>query len=181
MFSHNNIAIRVIEKEDLDFLRELHNDQSTWENLLNIHFIDEIDQLNWWENLHIKKNEIRLVICFSDNIKEIIGRLRILRINHYQNNCEVGLDIIPKYRGKGYGYSAYKLILDFLFNHFNMHMVYLMVADFNPTARNLYRKLGFKETGRLPEYFFRHGRYWDYVIYSMTKELHKTKHSNKSL
>lgn len=169
MYKYEDIAFRVIEKHDLEILRELHNDESTYLNLYNIDFVDEENQLEWWKNLHKKNNDKRYVICFSDNPHEVIGRLRIQNINFNHNNCEVGLDIMPKFRGKGYGLKSYKMLLEFLFQHYNMHMVYLQVADFNPNARKLYEKVGFKETGRLPEYYFRHGKYWDYVIMSITK------------
>ena len=36
MINYENIAFRVIEKEDLEILRKLHNDESTFLNLLNI-------------------------------------------------------------------------------------------------------------------------------------------------
>ncbi len=170
MYKYKDIAFRVIEKEDLDILRKLHNNPTTWENLLNIDFIDEEDQLEWWKSLHKKKNDKRYVICFAENTKEIIGRLRIQNINWKHHNCEVGLDILPKYRGKGYGKKSYKMLLEFSFNHFNMNMVYLKVADFNPNAKSLYEKVGFKETGRLPKFYYRHGKYWDYIIMSITKD-----------
>jgi len=59
------------------------------------------------------------------------------------------------------------MALEFLFLQYNMHMVYLRAADFNDRARTLYQRLGFVETGRYPEYLYRHGRYSDYVIMSM--------------
>jgi len=148
----------------------LHNNPSTWMNLLNIDFIDEEDQIEWWKNLHKKKNDQRYVICFAEKTEEIIGRLRIQNINWLHKNCEIGLDILPEYRGKGFGKKNYEMVLEFLFNHYNMHMVYLKVADFNPNARKLYEKVGFKETGRLPQFYFRHGKYWDYIIMSMLKD-----------
>ena len=164
------MAFRVIEREDLEVLRELHNDQSTFLNLLNIDLVDEEGQIEWWENLHKKKDDKRYVISFADKPNEIIGRLRIQSINYLHNNCEVGLDIVPAYRGMGYGVKSYEMLLEFLFKHFNMNMVYLKVADFNPNAKKLYEKVGFKETGRLPQFYFRHGKYWDYVIFSMTNK-----------
>ena len=169
MFTYEDIAFRVIEKDDLEILRKLHNDQSTWENLLNIDFVDEENQLNWWKNLHNKKDDKRFVICMANNLKEVIGRLRFQNINYLHNNCEIGLDILPAYRGKGFGLKSYKMALNFLFNHYNMNMIYLKVADFNPNAKKLYEKVGFKETGRLPKYFYRHGKYWDYIIMSKVK------------
>ncbi len=170
MFRYDDIAFRVIEKQDLETLRKLHNNPATWENLLNIHFIDENDQIEWWKNLYKKNNDKRYVICYSEKQEEVLGRLRIQNINLQHNNCEVGLDIMPKYRGRGFGLKSYKMVLEFLFSHYNMHMVYLKVADFNPNAKRLYEKVGFKESGRLPEFYFRHGKYWDYIIMSITKK-----------
>lgn len=169
MYKYDEIAFRVIEKEDLDILRSLHNDQETYLNLYNIHFIDEEDQLEWWKNLYKKKNDKRYVICFSKEPNKIIGRLRIQNINYIHNNCEVGLDILPSYRGKGLGFKSYKMLLEFLFYHYNMNMIYLQVADFNPNAKKLYEKIGFKETGRLPQFYYRFGKYWDYIIMSLTR------------
>lgn len=170
MFVYKDLAFRVIEREDLEILRKLHNDPSTWINLYNIDFADEEGQLEWWKNIHRNKNDKRFVICFAEKPNEIIGRLRIQNINQQHRNCEVGLDILPKYRGKGYGKKSYEMVLYFLFNHFNMNMVYLKVADFNPNAKKLYEKVGFKETGRLPEAYYRNGKYWDYIIMSLTKD-----------
>lgn len=170
MYIYNDIAFRVIEKEDLEILRRLHNDETTFLNLLTIDLIDEESQIEWWKNLHKKKDDKRYVISFADNPNEIIGRLRIQNINYLHDNCEVGLDIIPKYRGKGYGVKSYEMILKFLFEHMNMNMVYLKVADFNPNAKKLYEKVGFKETGRLPQFYYRYGKYWDYIIMAMVRE-----------
>ena len=61
------------------------------------------------------------------------------------------------------------MILEYLFMHFNMHMVYLRVGEFNIQAENLYKNIGFLETGRYREYMYRHGRHWDYIIYTMLK------------
>lgn len=169
MYIYEDIAFRVIEKKDLELLRDLHNDPSTYLKLLNIDLVDEEAQVEWWKNLHKKQNDKRYVICFADEPKKVIGRLRIQNINYNHNNCEVGLDILPEFRGKGYGVKSYKMLLEFLFQHYNMNMVYLQVADFNPNAKKLYKKVGFKETGKLPEFFFRFGKYWDYIIMSITR------------
>ena len=179
MFVYKDIAFRVIEESDLEILRKLHNEQSTWENLLNIDFIDEKSQQTWWENLHKKANDKRYVICFSDDPEKIIGRIRIQNINHQHNNCEVGLDILPEYRGKRFGYKSYMMLLEFLFKHYNMNMVYLKVADFNPKALNLYRKIGFVETGRLIDFFYRNGQYWDYIIMCITKNMYVEKNNKQ--
>lgn len=37
------------------------------------------------------------------------------------------------------------MLLEFLFMHYNMNMVYLKVAGFNPYAKKLYEKVGLKK------------------------------------
>ncbi len=170
MYSYDDIAFRPIEKQDLEILRQLHNDQSTFLNLLNIDLIDENAQLEWWSGLHNKSGDKRYAIVKADDPGRVIGRLRIQNINLMHRNCEVGLDIVMEFRGKGYGYKSYRMLLEFLFEHYNMNMVYLKAADFNAGGKHLYEKVGFRETGRLPQFYFRHGRYWDYVIMSITRE-----------
>ena len=71
-------------------------------------------------------------------------------------------------------------ILEFLFNHLNMNMIYLKVADFNPNAKNLYKKVGFEETGKFEQFFYRHGKYWDYIVMSITKQRYIKKYEDSN-
>jgi len=137
MYTYKAIAFRAIEDKDLLVLKDLHNDQSTYLILYNINFVNDHDQKKWWEGLSAKNTDKRYVICKANEPEIIIGRLRIQNINVLHNNCEVGLDILPEFRGKGYGKMSYEMLLEFLFMHYNMNMVYLKVAGFNPDAKNL--------------------------------------------
>lgn len=170
MYSKNELAFRVIEKKDLGILKEIHNDQDVWENLFNIDFVDDNSQEFWLDGLHRKRDDLRYVLCLSEDPNVVIGRLRVQNINLQHNNCEIGVDLHGLYRGKGYGVKSYSLLLNFLFEEYNMNMIYLKVADFNPRAKALYMKMGFKQTGFLPSFFYRKGKYWDYIIMSLIKD-----------
>ncbi len=168
MFEYKGLAFRAIEKEDLEPLRILHNDKDTFVNLATINFADEQGQEQWWLSLNKNKNDKRYAIVSADDRSQIIGRLRIQNIDMQNKNCEVGLDIMPQMRRKGYGKRSYEMLLCFLFNHYNMNLVFLRVAAFNTGSYSLYEKIGFVETGRFPQYFFRYGKYWDYILMSIT-------------
>jgi RimJ/RimL family protein N-acetyltransferase len=172
MFVYDDIAFRVIERSDLETLRKMHNDPSTYMNILSIDFVDEEDQLEWWKGLHKNRTDQRYALCFSLSPDEVIGRLRIQNINHLHKNCEIGLDLIVDYRGRGLGTKCYRMVLKYLFEQLNMNMVYLKVAEFNDKAKSTYAKVGFVETGRFPKYFFRNGRYYDYILMSITREVY---------
>ena len=169
MYKYRDIIFRVIEKSDLETLRVLHNDPDTYLYLYNIDFVDEADQLEWWQNLHKKKNDRRFALCFAENPETVFGRLRVQNINYIHNNCEIGVDILPQFRRKGLATKSYRMALEFLFSHYNMNMVYLRVADFNPEAKKVYERIGFIQTGLLPQYFYRFNKYWDYLIMSITR------------
>ena len=187
MYKYNDIAFRVVEHNDLEILRALHNDPSTYLNLFNIDLATKSKQEEWWKNIDnkwIKENDNgrdkRCVICLAEKKSTVIGRLRIQNISQQHNNCEVGLDIIKEYRGRKYGIKSYEMILEFLFNHLNMNMIYLKVADFNPIAKNLYKKVGFEETGKFEQFFYRHGKYWDYIVMSITKQRYIKKYEDSN-
>jgi len=169
MYRYEKIGFRPVEKTDLEILRKLHNDPTTLLNLATTEIIDEPGQLEWWENLHKIKNDKRFTICLSDNPEKVIGRLRVQNIDRQNNNCEVGLDILREYRRQGYGFLSYKMVLEYLFLHYNMNMIYVKVADFNPEAKSLYEKIGFKETGYFKDFIYRNGKYNNYIILCITR------------
>ena len=169
MYKYQDIGFRPIEKKDLEALRKLHNDMSTALQMGTVDFYSDEDQLKWWESGVSNERNKRFAIVLNET-DEVIGRLRILNIDNINSNCEIGLDIVPELRGKGYGKKSYEMVLDFLFNQWNMHLVYLKVADFNPTAKKLYESIGFEYTGKFPEYLYRNGKYWDYLLMSIVKK-----------
>jgi RimJ/RimL family protein N-acetyltransferase len=170
MYKYEDIAFRATEKSDLEILKQLHNDFSTFSNLATIDLANNLDQEKWWDSLSNNRNDKRYVIVKADQPEFVIGRLRIQNIDRQNQNCEVGMDIMPELRRQGYGRKSYKMLLEFLFLHYNMHMVYLRVVDFNQRGKELYRKIGFNETGHFKEFFYRNGKYWDYFIFCLSKE-----------
>jgi RimJ/RimL family protein N-acetyltransferase len=169
MYTYKNIGFRPIEERDLEDLRDLYNDMTTFLQLGRAEMVSSEEQVEWWKRLARSAGDKHYAIVETGPCK-LLGKLRVQNIDHVNKHCEIGLDILPALRGRGYGRMAYEMILQYLFLHNNMHMVYLRVGEFNERAKGLYEKLGFVETGRYKEYLFRHGRYWDYVIMTMTRE-----------
>ncbi len=169
MFVHQTVGFRPIDAGDLEILRELHNDMTTFLERGTIGMVSSEQQVEWWRNLSKNKTDARFTIVEVTS-GAVIGMLRMQNIDTVNAHCEIGLDILSAYRGKGYGTASYQMILEYLFHHYNMHMVYLRVAEFNERARKLYGRVGFIETGRYNEYLYRHGRYWDYILMTVTRE-----------
>lgn len=167
MYVHGRVGFRPIEQADLELLRQLHNNVSTLLQLGNVDFIDSEQQIAWWQTLHKSANSWRFSVV-EVATGEVVGMIRVQNIERVNRTCEVGLDIAERCRGRGLATEAYAALLEYLFLHYHMHMVYLRVGDFNSKARRLYEKLHFEETGRFKEYLFRNGKYWDYVVMCLT-------------
>jgi hypothetical protein len=128
------VNLRLLTKEDLPFLLEVRNDDSTRYNLEN-NSIFTLEQCQIW----------------FDNLK---SPWYIIEINRFPvgyirtNEDEVGCDIHPNFRRNGYARMAYEIYLK--------DKTYATLWVFSDNfAKNLYKQLGFKETG---EHGFVRGR-----------------------
>ena len=70
-------------------------------------------------------------------------------------------------RNKGYGAEAIRLVLNYGFKTMNLHSINLTVHADNFAGMSCYKKVGFREVGRLPEVLFMDGKYVDKVYMSI--------------
>ena len=75
-----------------------------------------------------------------------------------------------KYRNKGYGTEAIKLILEYGFKYMNLHNIKLDLMEFNDRALKCYEKCGFKEYGRRRKCKFINGKYYDTISMDVLAE-----------
>lgn len=169
MYRFEDIGFRPIDEQDLEIIRKNRNDASTILNLGISDLVSCEQQKKWWLSISTSRNQQWHCIV-KDNYESIIGVLRFQNIDHVNRNVEIGADIFPGFRGNGYGHKTYQMILEYLFLHFNMNCIYLKVAAFNQIAIKLYQKVGFRDTGHIPQSIFKNGKYWDNLIMAITKD-----------
>ncbi len=120
------INLRLLNKDDLPFLLEVRNEESTRKNLENDKIFDLDSCEKWFESL---KSPWYII----ENDGEKIGYFRT-------NGKEVGCDIHPSHRRKGYARAAYEFYLK------DKKVASLWVFEDN-FAKSLYESLGFIPTG----------------------------------
>jgi RimJ/RimL family protein N-acetyltransferase len=74
-------------------------------------------------------------------------------------SCSFRIALGPAGRGLGLGTEATRLILGYGFERLGMHRISLEVFSFNPRARRVYEKAGFRAEGVLRE-SLRYGGQW---------------------
>ncbi|MBL0887650.1 GNAT family N-acetyltransferase [Myceligenerans indicum] len=90
---------------------------------------------------------------------ELIGEIVLNGIDVDARSANLRLQMLPNYRGRGYGREAIEEVLRFAFvggpEHPgpHLHRVGLDVLSINPRAKALYESLGFREEGRLRDVY----------------------------
>lgn len=120
------MIIRKLTEFDLPFVLQIRNDDTTRINLENNSIFTIEECKNWFSNT---KPEWYIIEVENKSV----GYIRT-------NNHEVGIDIHPNYRKRGYARKAYKLYL----KDKNHASLWVFVDNF---AKTLYTELGFVENG----------------------------------
>ena len=170
MFSMNGYRFRPINKKDLEWARILHNSEDVLSMLTDTTIVSKRKQIVWFKKLSKSIISQRLVIEYQN---DRIGLIRLDDIDNNNKSICVGLDIDKKFRGKGHGYNSFNILLKYCFDILEMNRAWLLVADFNKIAYNLYKKLNFIVEGVQRERLYRKNKYHDYIMMSILKSEYK--------
>lgn len=177
MYSHDKIAMRPIEAGDLEDMRRLRNDQSTWQYLSDATLISNEMQLRWFDNNSRSLDDRYYAIVLPEEGNRFIGIIRTDEIDYKNRSIRVGLDIVPEERGKRYGTLGFQMIFKYFFDYHSFHRLWLCVLEDNVVAIKLYKNSGFKEEGRYRQAIWRGGRWKDYLILSILEEEYRGKNA----
>ena len=94
--------------------------------------------------------------------------LVIVRIDRPEaRSVELSLLVDADCWGQGFGLDIMQTTLEACFDGWGVHRVGVRVEEGNERAMALYRRLGFKEEGRLRQAAFRDGRHADVLLFSL--------------
>jgi RimJ/RimL family protein N-acetyltransferase len=160
----NRLRINHITRQDLEEVRNLHNQETILSQLSDNTFITPEMQQNWYSIVSKSKKSFRLV-CRHKTNNALVGVLRIDNFDMLNKSAMIGLDVSEEFRRQGYAFEIYQYIINYFFNTKEFHRLYLSTLENNFIAINLYEKLGFQIEGRLIQSIFRHGKFVDSLCY----------------
>lgn len=169
MLIGKNIKLKLIEKEDLHLAVKWKN--SAYESFYEYPLFNSGQEM-WFEK-HMRSNDF-LFIVYESSTK--IGMIGLSNIDNRNRNAKLLRFVLDEeFRGKGYGREALRLLLDYAFNHLNLHSVYLDTFKHNVRIINFYKKAGFKQEGIKRQHIYKDGKYNDLVCMRVLKDEFKTK------
>ena len=166
----DNIYLSPISVDDVEQYAEMVNDVKVSVGLGYLSYTNIIDFESEKEFLISVKKEKMFAVRLLEN-DELLGNIGFNSLDIVNRNGALGVLMgNPKYQRKGYGMEAIKLILDYGFSFLNLRNISLSVFEYNEPAYNLYKKVGFKEAGRLRKAVEIMGKTYDVIIMDMLKE-----------
>ena len=165
-YNNDILRLRKVESEDLEFLLNLRNDEETRKYLGDQQTLTMEGQFKWFDTLKDCSDKAYYIYEYKpDNSDQYIkiGMVRTHDIDHRNHSMGVGGDIMPSFRGKGYGRMMYNLIFKLCFEQLSMNRLWLSVIEYNLRALSLYTSLGFQKMGVQRQAVLNGQTYYDYI------------------
>lgn len=167
-----NINLRFLEVKDLDEYWKVafeNPDEDMFYYTGTTHYPSK-EEIKIFIGKSCNDDERRhFLICNNKN--EIIGEVVLMDIDDEYKSCNYRIALFNKNNfNKGIGYKATKEVLKFAFNNLNLHRVELEVFDYNPRAKAMYEKCGFKEEGIKRDALFINNEFHNIYIMSILSD-----------
>ena len=165
-----NIYIRALEPNDLEFIYAIENDQSIWE-VSNTHTpYSRFLVKQYLENAHqdiYEAKQLRLAIC-QDQDFPALGLIDLFDFDPKNNRAGVGIVIQGnENRNHNIGSEALELLIQYAFHHLNLHQLYANIGTENVASNALFTKFGFQNIGIKKDWNLVNGVYKDEAIFQL--------------
>ncbi|MGB3885983.1 GNAT family N-acetyltransferase [Gordonia sp. (in: high G+C Gram-positive bacteria)] len=151
-------TLRALEQSDLPFIHALFNDPDVMRFWFSPAHLTLADLEDAHTANHHDDRDRRFIV---DSAGRRVGLVELVNIDLLHRHCEFQIIIAPGEQGRGFAGTATRAALDFAFRSLNLHKVYLLVDNDNPSAIHVYGKAGFGVEGVLREEYFADGAYRD--------------------
>jgi RimJ/RimL family protein N-acetyltransferase len=164
-----NVNLRLMEKDDVDFLVQLRNDIDS-NAYVSVKQISKTETLKEFDNptpLALMTERKQFIIEKKDCTK--IGSMRHSLVQP-SKQVEIGYFMIPSERGKGYASEAVQIMVDYLFLSKDIMRIQAWTDVGNVVSQRVLEKVGFKKEGTIRKSFFNRGEWRDTYVYGFLRE-----------
>ena len=165
------VSLRAFREDDLPFLDRLCTDPDALGYFEWTGFVDVRSRRKRWEkDGYVGEDSTALAIVLPDG--DVIGIASFARQDRggLPGTCyEIGLALLPEYRGRGLGTATQRLLVDYLFSYTTAHRLEAGTNTKNIAEQKSLERVGFRREGVLRGIVFQHGEWQDAVLYSLLR------------
>ena len=167
-----NIQLRALEPEDLQFLFDTENDESFWEVSHTQAPFSKFLLKQYLENAHLdvfEAKQFRLIIQENTNEKPV-GIIDLFDFNPQHKRAGIGILIHTEHQQNGFASEALKLLIDYCFTHLNLHQLYANITSDNEKSISLFTKHQFKIIGIKKDWILSKNTFKDEILLQLIHE-----------
>ncbi|MEA4839972.1 MAG: GNAT family N-acetyltransferase [Bacteroidales bacterium] len=154
LLENENIRLRSLEPEDLEFLYKWENDTTLWQygNTLTPFSKYILRQYLEKSSLDIfDAKQLRLII--EDKVSKIpAGTIDLYDFDPYHNRAGIGILVDDAFQRKSFATQALQLMKDYAFKFLKINQLYAFIPALNVPSLHLFRKCGYTEAGLLKKW-----------------------------
>lgn len=164
-----NIYLRALEPEDLEFIHDVENDESIWEISNTQTPYSKFLIKQYLENAHKDIFEVKQLRLVISNYNEVaLGMIDLFDFDFKNSRAGIGILVKePEDRLKGYGREALKLLIDYGFKHLGLHQLYCHISEENEASLKLFANQGFKKIGLKKDWNIVNGCYKNEYLFQL--------------
>lgn len=166
------VYIRAVEVPDSDALATIEvteSETSMWRASMPR---SPLGYEKWITSLYEDRppRNVAFAVCLREDDR-LLGLVGVYGIDYVNRVGETGSFLGPaEVRGMGYGTEAKHLLLEFCFDHLQLHVLQSYVLETNTRSSAALAKQGYRHAGRLKWTDVKDGRYIDDNVYDLTRD-----------
>jgi RimJ/RimL family protein N-acetyltransferase len=164
-----NVNLKIMEKDDVEFLMELRNDTNSLP-YVSVKHLSKTEITKEFDNpapLALLTERKQFIIEKKDGTK--IGSIRHWLVQP-SKQIEVGYFMTPTERTKGYASEAVQIMVDYLFLSKDIVRIQAWTDARNVASQKVLEKASFTKEGTIRKSFFNRGEWRDTYVYGILRE-----------
>lgn len=167
--SNDELRLRQLEPDDLDFLYRWENDPLLWsvsefvapysQNALKAYIEDELKGF-------FVTGQLRLMIELK-GAGIVVGTIDLFDFDPMSKRAGVGVFVVPDFQRRGLASAALSLLVDYAFGHLNLRQLHCKIDVDNVASLKLFERAGFERAGVLKDWVWADGRFRSVAMYQL--------------
>ncbi len=168
-----NIFLRALEPEDLEFIYAIENNENIWEVSNTITPYSKFLIRQYLENAHqdiYEAKQLRLAIC-KEGSSEAIGLIDLFDFDAKNKRAGVGIIIQNETdRNSGFGKEALGLMIAYSFQQLQLHQLFANIGTDNQASLSLFTTFGFIKIGVKKDWNLINNAFHDEAVFQLIKK-----------
>lgn len=140
------LILKEISMNDLDFLFEIRNNDDNNKYIgRKKSSLDQVKQFIIDRISDFKEERGIYWMVYNKETKQNVGSICCWNFNFENNSVEIGYELVPEFRGKGFMQEALSKVINFGFNELNLQTIEAFTDKKNQPSINALLKFNFIE------------------------------------